>query len=95
MSRLPVKLQFPKIQQRKNSLSAFKKLINCFLFFFTSLSFSNLSMNLLLIKKTSEKYSPCTPALRHLERLSGMRAGHAPKRRCSSHTFRYGYLVTT
>ena len=32
----------------------------------------------------------------YLYLFHGRRAfGHAPKRRCSSHTFRYGYLVTT
>ena len=41
-------------------------------------------------KKTGRKYKVgdlANKASRHLDR--------APKRRCSSHTFRYGYLVTT
>ena len=48
----------------------------------------------LYAKKDLDKYKhlivPC-----HFQTASVMRRNLAPKRRCSSHTFRYGYLVTT
>ena len=60
--------------------------------------FSNLSMNFsafrlrkpLYVKKTFLLYKA-----RALQSTAKLVSKRAPKRRCSSHTFRYGYLVTT
>ena len=90
-----------------NEKTRFKKiLINLLLVFFTSLSFSNLSMNFARMfavhpretvgykKKTSGKHKDLCLVTDEPPGVDPA-SGHAPKRRCSSHTFRYGYLVTT
>ena len=47
-------------------------------------------------KKTEEKYKAFLLQMPRHTRLSAcVSLSLAPKRRCSSHTFRYGYLVTT
>ena len=68
-------------------------------FAFTSLSFPILSMISARLSrlpppyavKASKAQSPTSAP----QVLAGQRPSRPPKRRCSSHTFRYGYLVTT
>ena len=52
---------------------------------------------LLKEKAVGKQPALATPGFRNDASVPAVTAirGHAPKRRCSSHTFRYGYLVTT
>ena len=67
-----------------------KKLINLLLVFLYLVIFLKLVNELKKDFRKAQAFFLC--ALRHREASASRRA---PKRRCSSHTFRYGYLVTT
>ena len=93
-----VLLRFRKPRHPPSAISNFFCESNDFRLAFVKLylvSLSSLSMNsppsrarAPYVSKTEETIYKC-----HIKSESGCRS--APKRRCSSHTFRYGYLVTT
>ena len=100
-SHLLVALKLQSTTFRFDSLYHFSllyRLINFFLLTLPRYLFSNLSMNFrasqcahCIFQKdlfTVQGSSPCNSP-------RSLVSKRAPKRRCSSHTFRYGYLVTT
>ena len=61
-----------------------------------SMNFAHSRQRTPYIPKKTELLIPGSVSLRHLIQLNRELVSNlTPKRRCSSHTFRYGYLVTT